>query len=76
MIKFVRIRIKAKRGPSVIDGRLVEFDSERELLAQEDAVNKWVLQGFDVIHSLTIEEITGVYVVFVLYKKLSFPPGD
>lgn len=76
MVKFVVVRAKAKQKAQIFDGALVEQDNSRELLREEDKVNNWLLQGYEIIHSLTLEDIKGIYILFVLYKNLAQEKRD
>lgn len=76
MVKFVVVTAKAKRKVEIFDGSLVTQDNSRELLREEDKVNKWLLQGYEILHSVTLEDIKGVYILFVLYKRPQFQKGE
>lgn len=69
MVKFVVVTIKKKFGTQVVNGRLEEPSDVLHWEHQESEINDYLMRGYEIVHTHDLEDLRGVYILFVLQKN-------
>lgn len=69
MVKFVVVRVKTKLGLHVQNGQLAEPEEIIAWERQEATINDLLLKGFEITYHVTLEDLRGMYILFVLYRR-------
>jgi hypothetical protein len=69
MVKFVVVMIKSKKRPVVENGQLSEAAEILHWEHQEAEINNYLMRGYEIVHTIDLEDLRGVYILFVLQKR-------
>ncbi len=71
MVKFIVVTIKKKFGTQIVNGQLNEPAEVLHWEHQESKINDYLMKGFEIVHTMDLEDTKGVYILFILKKKPS-----